>query len=294
MVRFDLPATDVWRLRTTTFAPARLPRLMGIVNVTPNSFSDGGQFLDPAVAIAHGRELVRQGAELLDVGGESTQPYAPRVSAEEELRRVLPVVTALCRDAAVPISIDTSKALVARAAIEAGAEIINDVTGLEGDPEMAPLARGTQVGLCVMHMQGTPATMQHCPTYENVVADVAEYLARRRECLIADGIDPDRICLDPGIGFGKTHAHNLELLRAAGRLRQLGAPVLVGPSRKGFIGHVLGDKQADRAAGTVGVVLALARQGVPYIRVHDVAAARQALRLFAAAGGMDDSGASTL
>lgn len=290
MARVDLPPSDAWRLRTATFEPARLPRLMGIVNVTPNSFSDGGRFLDPAVAIAHGRELVRQGAEILDVGGESTQPYAPSVSVEEELRRTLPVVEALCRDAAVPVSIDTSKAVVAQAAIHAGAEIINDVTGLEGDPEMGPLARDSQVGLCIMHMQGTPATMQNCPTYADVVAEVAEYLAQRRARLIADGIDPARICLDPGIGFGKTHAHNLELLRACGSMRRLGAPVLVGPSRKGFIGHVLGDKQVDRTAGTVGVVLALARQGVPFIRVHDVAAARQALLLFAAAGGLDSQG----
>ena len=187
----------------------------------------------------------------------------------------------------MPVSIDTSKAAVARAALEAGAEIINDVTGLEGDPDMVPLARTSQAGLCIMHMQGTPATMQVGPTYGNVVAEVADYLAQRRERLIADGIDPARICLDPGIGFGKTHAHNLELLRACGPMRRLGAPILVGPSRKGFIGHVLGDKQADRTAGTVGVVLALAAQRVPFIRVHDVAAARQALLLFAATGGLD-------
>ena len=287
MASLELLPSDVWQLRTTTFQPARLPRLMGIVNVTPNSFSDGGRFLDPTAAIEHGRELVRQGAEILDVGGESTQPYAESVAVDEELRRVLPVVAAPGPPPAGPVSIDTSKAAVARAALEAGAEIINDVTGLEGDPDMVPLARTSQAGLCIMHMQGTPATMQVGPTYGNVVAEVADYLAQRRERLIADGIDPARICLDPGIGFGKTHAHNLELLRACGPMRRLGAPILVGPSRKGFIGHVLGDKQADRTAGTVGVVLALAAQRVPFIRVHDVAAARQALLLFAATGGLD-------
>ncbi len=276
-----------WQLRTVALRWNELPLVMGIVNVTPNSFSDGGRFLDAAQALAHARELVRQGADILDVGGESTRPYASPVDAGEELRRVLPVVEELCRHVAVPVSIDTSKAVVARAAIACGAEIINDVTGLEGDPDMLPLARESRAGVCVMHMQGTPATMQDNPTYGDVVAEILEYLRDRRDRLVEAGIAASRICLDPGIGFGKTHAHNLDLLRHCDRFLSLGCPLLVGPSRKGFIAHVLGDKQLDRTAGTIGVALSLAAQGVSVLRVHDVGPVKQALRLFAASGGLD-------
>jgi dihydropteroate synthase len=283
------PASDQsahWQLRTVALRWHELPLVMGIVNVTPNSFSDGGRFFDAAQALAHARELVRQGADILDVGGESTRPYASPVDAGEELRRVLPVVEELCRHVAVPVSIDTSKAVVARAAIACGAEIINDVTGLEGDPDMLPLARESRAGVCVMHMQGTPATMQDNPTYGDVVAEILEYLRHRRDRLVEAGIAASRICLDPGIGFGKTHAHNLELLRHCDRFLSLGCPLLVGPSRKGFIAHVLGDKQLDRTAGTIGVALSLAAQGVSVLRVHDVGPVKQALRLFAASGGL--------
>jgi len=276
---------DHWTLRTRTLGFGRRPLLMGIVNVTPDSFSDGGKFFDPALAVAHALRLVAEGAELLDVGGESTRPYSQPVEAEEELRRVMPVVKALCREGSVPVSIDTSKSAVARAAIEAGAEIVNDVTGLEGDPEMLPLAVRTGVGLCVMHMQGTPQTMQDNPTYGDVIEEVLGYLQRRRDDLLAAGVAADRIALDPGIGFGKRTEHNVQLLANAFRFHGLGCPVLVGHSRKGFIGRVLKDPNCDALPGTIGVSLALARQGVQVLRVHDVGPLRQALALFGTAGG---------
>jgi len=275
-----------WRLRSQALHFFHQPLLMGIINVTPDSFSDGGRFHEPISAVERGLQLVEQGADLLDVGGESTRPYSTPVQTQEELRRVLPVVRALCERTTVPVSIDTSKAQVAAEAIGAGAEIINDVTGLEGDPDMLRVAADTGAGVCVMHMQGTPQNMQDNPTYRDVVEDIFDYLRRRRDALIAGGLDPSRICIDPGIGFGKTHQHNLTLLANCGRHHELGCPLLVGHSRKGFIGHVLGDKQADRTAGTIGVALALARQGVQVIRVHDVLPVRQALLLFDSVGGI--------
>lgn len=260
---------------------------MGIINVTPDSFSDGGRYETAGAAVEQGLQMAAQGAEILDVGGESTRPYSKPVSAATELRRVLPVVTGLVEQTDVPISIDTSKAEVAREALSAGAQIINDVTGLEGDPEMVELARETGAGVCAMHMQGTPQTMQDAPYYADVVADIHRYLRQRRDVLLAAGIDRERICLDPGIGFGKTHQHNLTLLANSQRFLDLNCPILVGHSRKGFIGKVLGDKEVDRTAATIGVALSLARQGVQVIRVHDVAAVRQALELFEASGGID-------
>ena len=224
-------AASVWRLRRRVLAANGVPFVMGIVNVTPDSFSDGGKWLDPERAIEHALRLEAEGAAILDVGGESTRPGAEPVDAEEELRRVLPVVEALAERAAAPISIDTSKAAVARAAIDAGAEIVNDVTGLEGDPEMPAVVADAGVGVCVMHMRGTPRTMQANPEYDDVVSEVKGYLAERVERLAEAGVDRERICLDPGIGFGKTTAHNLELLRRVEELHELGRPVLVGHSR---------------------------------------------------------------
>ncbi|HEX4128594.1 MAG TPA: dihydropteroate synthase [Pirellulales bacterium] len=276
-----------WQLRTRRLELPRRPRVMGIVNVTPDSFSDGGEFFDPRAAIEQGLRLATAGAEVLDVGGESTRPYSEPVSSAEELRRVLPVVRELVERSGVPVSIDTSKATVAAAAIQAGAEIINDVTGLAGDPDMLPLAVASGAGVCAMHMHGTPQTMQDNPRYHDVVAEVLDYLRQRRDALLAAGIEAKRICLDPGIGFGKTHQHNLALLANCHRFHELGCPLLVGPSRKGFIAHVLGDKQTDRIAGTVGVVLSLAVQGVQVVRVHDVEPVRHALLLFEATGGFD-------
>lgn len=275
-----------WRLRTRELAFSHRPLLMGIINVTPDSFSDGGRCGSHTAAIEHGLRLADDGADLLDVGGESTRPYATTIDSAEELRRVLPVVGALCEKTPLPVSIDTSKAAVASEAIAAGAEIINDITGLVGDIDMAHVARQTKAAVCVMHMQGTPQTMQDAPRYGNVVEEIFDWLRCRRDALMADGIDPLRICLDPGIGFGKTHEHNLTLLRHSGRFHALGCPLLVGHSRKGFIAWALGDKQADRDPATIGVALALARRGIQIIRVHEVRALRQALALFDAAGGI--------
>jgi dihydropteroate synthase len=275
-----------WLLRTRALDLPRRPLVMGIVNVTPDSFSDGGQFFDAAAAVDHALRLVADGADLIDVGGESTRPYSEGVSAEEELRRVMPVLEGIAGKVAVPISIDTSKAEVARAAIDVGAEIINDVTGLTGDAGMVRLAVETNVGVCAMHMQGTPQTMQDHPTYADVVAEVKEYLRDQRDALVAEGIARERICLDPGIGFGKTHEHNITLIAHCREFHQLGCPLLVGHSRKGFLGKLIGDKEADRTNATVGAALGLAVQGVQIIRVHDVRAVREALVAFEAAGGL--------
>jgi dihydropteroate synthase len=259
---------------------------MGIINVTPDSFSDGGQFFDETVAVAHALQLASEGADLLDVGGESTRPYSEPLTADEELRRVLPVIQALAAQVTIPISIDTTKSAVARAAIEAGAEIVNDVTGLTGDPAMIDLAIETGVGVCAMHMQGTPQTMQDNPTYTDVVREVRDYLRERRDALLSAGISRERICLDPGIGFGKTHEHNITLMRHCHEFHELGCPLLVGHSRKGFLGKLIGDKQADRTNATVGAALALAVQGVQIVRVHDVRPVREALIAFDATGGL--------
>jgi dihydropteroate synthase len=256
---------------------------MGIVNVTPDSFSDGGRHDSLAAAVAHGLALVAQGADILDVGGESTRPYAEPVTADEELRRVSEVVRCLAAEAGVPVSIDTSKARVAEAAIALGAEIINDVTGLTGDPDMLRVARETGAGICAMHMQGTPQTMQVAPHYDDVVTEIHAYLAARRDALVAAGIPLQNICLDPGIGFGKTHAHNRELMAHAGRFLDLGAPILVGHSRKGFLGKALEQslgRQPTRDeldAATAATSRDLAAQGIQIIRVHAIEMVREAI-----------------
>ncbi len=276
-----------WQLRTRSLDFGPLPRLMGIVNVTPDSFSDGGKFLDTQAAIDQALRLLDDGADILDIGGESTRPYATPVSAEEERARVLPVIREVhrLRPSAI-LSIDTSKPAVAAATIEAGAEIINDVTGLK-DPRLLQSAVASHAGICVMHMQGTPQTMQDNPFYDDVVDDILAYLRERRDALLSAGIERERICLDPGIGFGKTHAHNLTLMANCSRFHELGCPLLVGHSRKGFIGKLIGNKDADRTAGTIGGALVLARQGVQVIRVHDVRAVREAMLLFEACGGLE-------
>lgn len=284
------PTANHWKLRSRTLSFGDLPLLMGIVNVTPDSFSDGGKFFDHDAAIRHGLELAAEGAGILDIGGESTRPGSLPVDAEEEIRRVMPVVEALCKTAGVPVSIDTSKAEVARRAIDAGAEIINDVTALSGDPAMLPLAVETGCGICAMHSRGEPRTMQDNPLYADVVAEVFEYLRTRRDALLAAGVEQDRIALDTGIGFGKTAQHNLRLLIDAGRFHALGCPLLVGPSRKRFLAAVLERPTADRVQGTVGVALALARRRVQILRVHDVGPVREALLAFQAAGGLFTSG----
>ncbi len=278
--------SNSWQLRTQTLTIERVPLIMGIVNVTPDSFSDGGKFADASRAIQHALELAQHGAAILDIGGESTRPYSTSVEVTEEINRVVPVIEAVARQTDVPISIDTSKAAVAQAAIDAGAEIINDVTGLTGDPDMIKVAKESGAGICAMHMQGTPQTMQDNPEYDDVVGEILEYLRLRKEHLLDAGIEREKICLDPGIGFGKTHAHNLELLARCQEFHQLQCPILVGHSRKGFIGHILKDKTADRDSGTLAITLMLAQKKIQIIRVHEVKETIRALRVFEAAGGI--------
>jgi dihydropteroate synthase len=263
------------------------PLVMGVVNVTPDSFSDGGAWLDPDAAIAHGHELVAEGAAMLDIGGESTRPGAEPVDADEELRRVIPVLEGLSGSGA-RLSIDTSKAVVARAAVAAGATIINDVTALRGDDDMAAeLVGGGAHGcdVCVvtlMHMLGEPRTMQADPRYDDVVSDVKAFLEERMAFAVGEGIDEERIWLDPGIGFGKTVDHNLELLRRLDEIAALGRPVVVGTSRKSFIGRITGRETGERIPGTIATnVIALVR-GATIFRVHDVAEAVDALAVAAA------------
>ena len=267
----------IWRLRGFDLLLDR-PRIMGVVNVTPDSFSDGGVYLEAGPAIERGLQLVEQGADLIDVGGESTRPGAGPVSAADELKRVLPVVEGLAAAGAV-VSIDTSKAMVAIQAVEAGAVIINDVTAL-GDPDMAGAASEYGVGLALMHMQGNPLTMQVQPSYDDVVAEVAEFLMERAAMAEAAGVPRAGIAIDPGIGFGKTVAHNLALLRDLRVLADLGYPLLVGTSRKSFLAKVTGRIGTDDRdlASAVSAALAIER-GADVVRVHNVAACKEAVLL---------------
>lgn len=260
------------------------PRLMGILNVTPDSFSDGGRFAALEEARAAGLAMQAAGADLIDIGGESTRPGAAEVPEAEEIRRTAPVIAALrAAGGALPISIDTRKAAVAREALSAGAGMVNDVSGFTFDPTLAPLCAASGVPVCVMHAQGDPATMQDDPAYDDVVLDVYDFLETRIAALEADGIPRDRIVVDPGIGFGKTQAHNLALLRSIAVLHGLGCPVLLGASRKGFIGRIGREPQAlRRAPGSIAVGLAALAQGVQLLRVHDVDETAQALRLWRA------------
>jgi dihydropteroate synthase len=261
--------------------------VMGVVNVTPDSFSDGGRYLDPGAAVAHGLALVAAGADVLDVGGESTRPGAEPVDGTEELRRVLPVVERLAAEAGVPVSIDTSKATVAAAALDAGASIVNDVAA-GADPRMFAVVAAAGAGLVVMHMRGEPRTMQVDPHYDDVVVDVGDFLVDRLARARDAGIDTASLCADPGLGFGKTGAHNLELLA---RLRELVArvdvPVLVGPSRKAFIARVLGDDLLARDDGTLATVVWAVDHGARVVRVHDAGAAADALRLLTVMNAID-------
>ena len=271
------PVVRIWRLRGFDLTLDR-PRIMGVVNVTPDSFSDGGEFLDADAAIQHGLRLVEEGADLIDVGGESTRPGAAAVSVDEELGRVVDVVEALAATGAL-VSIDTSKAPVAAGAIEAGAVAINDVTAL-GDPDMAAVASRHQVGLVLMHMQGSPLTMQTEPSYNDVVGEVSGFLVERAAQAEAAGVGRSSIAIDPGIGFGKTVDHNLLLLRDLGVLADLGYPLLVGTSRKSFLAKVTGrSAPGDRdLASAVSVALAVER-GADIVRVHNVSACREAALL---------------
>lgn len=260
-----------------------MPALMGVVNVTPDSFSDGGRFLAPEAAIEHGLELAREGADVLDVGGESTRPGATPVGAEEEIERVAPVVAGLAeRQESASISVDTSKLAVAEAALDAGATIVNDVTALRADPEIAGLCADRGAGLILMHMLETPQTMQDDPRYEDVVEEVRAFLSERAQAAIAAAVDEERIWLDPGIGFGKTRQHNLELLAHLDRIAELGFPVAIGTSRKAFLGTADGAPATDRLGGTISSNLIAWQRGASILRVHEIAPLRQALMVAAA------------
>jgi dihydropteroate synthase len=257
------------------------PAVMGVVNVTPDSFSDGGRFAAPETAVAHARRLLDEGAAVVDIGGESTRPGAAPVDADEELRRVVPVLEGL---AGAPVSIDTSKAAVARRALELGAELVNDVTALRGDPELAGVVAQGDAYLCLMHMQGEPRTMQAAPRYDDVVSDVRAFLEERVAFAVENGVAEDRICVDPGIGFGKTPDQNLELVRRLDSLLSLGRPVLVGLSRKSTLARVLGDPGAtsSTASASVGAAVAAFERGAWMLRVHDVRETVEALAVAAA------------
>lgn len=250
---------------------------MGIVNVTPDSFSDGGKFLNRQNAIEHGLQLATEGANILDVGGESTRPYAEPVSLEEELTRVIPIVSQLAKETETPISIDTTKAEVARQAIAAGATIVNDISGLLFDSEMPSVCAKQNVGVIVMHTAGKPQTMQDAPQYQNVVTEICDFFKKRIAALEEQGISQNQIVIDPGIGFGKTASHNLEILSNINTFRALGRPIMIGHSRKRFLEKVIGRKVDERLAGTLGVAIAVAQQGANILRVHDVQAIQETL-----------------
>ena len=278
----------IWRVGERVFDCSERTLVVGILNVTPDSFSDGGRFLDRATAVTHATRMVEDGADILDVGGESTRPGSTPVSADEELERVHPVIERLAElHPAVPISIDTRKANVAAEALDAGATIVNDVSG-GADPAMFDVVRDREAAVVLMHMRGDPTTMQEAPHYDDVVGEVHEYLRQRIEAAELAGIDPERIAIDPGIGFGKNLDHNLELMHGVDALLDLGRPVLVGPSRKKFIGTILDLPVEERVEGTVGAVVWMVARGAHLVRVHDVKEVVRAVRVsdsIARAGG---------
>ncbi len=253
--------------------------IMGVLNVTPDSFSDGGRFLDPGAAVAQAEALVAQGADLIDLGAESSRPGSEPVDETEELRRLMPVIEALAPRVAVPLSIDTTKARVAQRALDAGACIVNDISALRFDPDMARVVATTGAGVVLMHMQGTPQTMQRTPQYDDVVSEVRAFLAARMAAAREAGIRPDQILLDPGFGFGKTVTHNLTLLARLDELAALGRPVLAGVSRKAFIGQILAREVGDRLMGTAAAVALAVERGARLVRVHDVGAIRDVVRM---------------
>lgn len=265
--------------RRCALALERRTHLVGVLNVTPDSFSDGGAFLDPGAAMEHALQMAAEGADCIDIGGESTRPGAPPISAEEEWARIGPVLTRLVGRCPVPLAVDTTKAAVAARALEAGVAIVNDVSALRFDPALGSVVAEAGAGLILMHMQGTPRTMQERPSYSDVVADVRAFLAERLAAATAAGIPSEAILLDPGIGFGKTVEHNLTLLRHLPELTTLGRPLLVGPSRKSFIGAVLGTPVTDRLEGTAAAVALAIAGGAAAVRVHDVKAMARVARM---------------
>jgi dihydropteroate synthase len=268
------------RGRTFTWEPgSRRALIVGIVNVTPDSFADGGRYLDPDAAYAHALELAAAGADLVDVGAESTRPGSAGVSVEEERARLVPVLERLLKDPPCPISVDTSEPTVAEAALDLGAHMVNDVTGLAAGPGLARVCARYEAGLCLVHMRGTPATMQEAPRYADLLGEVRARLAAAVAVAEAAGVSRETICVDPGIGFGKTTAHNLTLLKRVDALAPLGRPVLIGPSRKSFIGQILGVGPAERLEGTLAACVVAVGAGAHLLRVHDVAAVRRAVRV---------------
>ena len=281
------PISFEWQLPDRTLALGRRPLVMGILNVTPDSFSDGGRFSGVEDAVAHGLELIEQGADILDIGGESTRPGAIPVPEDQELRRVLPVIESLAKQTAVPLSVDTYKAGVARASLAAGAKIINDITALGGDKAMPDVVRTARAGAIVLHMQGTPATMQIAPTYEHVVKDVFLFFEARLQALTDLGIGREQLAFDPGIGFGKKHEHNLALIARLEEFQRLGRPICLGVSRKGLLGKALDRPVHERLAGSLAVLsYTMSLGAVQIIRVHDVKETRDVVAMFEAIWGM--------
>lgn len=266
-------------LRDRTFEWGQRTYIMGVLNVTPDSFSDGGQFNTLDAAVAHARKLVDAGVDIIDIGGQSTRPGASEVSLEEELDRVVPVVEVLAQSG-VPISVDTTRALVARAAVKAGADLVNDVTGGTADPQMLGIVAELGVPFALMHMRGTPQTMQKLTDYEDLMGEIYQFFARQLKAAIAAGIERHKIVIDPGIGFAKTYEHNLEIIRNLSVFRSLGVPILVGPSRKSFIGHILNQPNPQqRVWGTAAACCAAIASGADMVRVHDVAQMRDVCRV---------------
>jgi len=260
-----------WKCRSRTLTLGERTLVMGILNVTPDSFSDGGDFMNPDTAVAHALEMAAQGADIIDIGGESSRPGASPVSEADEIRRTVPIITRIRERSDIPLSIDTMKAGVAAEAIAAGADIINDVSGLEADAQMVAVASKTRAGVVLMHMKGTPQTMQICPVYEDVVAEVCDYLMSRIDFAVQHGVGRDHIIVDPGIGFGKTLKHNLALLRGLPALAAQAGPLMVGASRKRFIGQITGrENPEERLAGSLGAAAWAIANGAHILRVHDV------------------------
>ena len=274
----SLPSGRV-TLRGGVLSLAERVHVMGILNVTPDSFSDGGRYVDADAACAHAMAMIEQGADLLDIGAESSKPGAVAIDEEEERRRLLPIVRELCRRTTIPLSIDTTKAAIAEEALDAGAALINDISALRFDPRMASVVARSGAGVILMHMQGTPATMQRTASYTYVVEDVRAFLAARLEVAQQAGIPRDRILLDPGIGFGKNCEHNVTLLNHLDAFQTLGRPIVVGVSRKAFLGKILGRTIDERLMGTAGAVALAIMKGARVIRVHDVAPIRDVVKI---------------
>lgn len=272
----SLSGSGVWTVGSRTLQVAQRPHIMGILNVTPDSFSDGSLFLDPGKAVARALEMEAEGADSIDIGGESTRPFAPPVDEKQELRRVLPVIEKLAGRLRIPLSIDTYKAAVAREAIRAGAEIVNDISGGTFDPRMLEVVSSSSAGLIVMHTRGTPTEMQRDTAYTSLIPEIITFLRERLSAAVIAGIPAERIVVDPGIGFGKSLEGNLEILRNLEQLSVLGRPILVGTSRKSFIGTILGRETGDRAFGTAATIALAVAKGASIFRVHDVRQMRDA------------------